>query len=114
MKRSRFSEEQIISVLKEHEAGMKTADVCCKHGISDATLYKWKARYGGMTASETARLRMLEEENRRVKKPLGEQMVAKGVLKEPLGKKLARPGRGWGRGSAGVPINAPWGAGPAG
>lgn len=64
MRRSCFSEEQIISVLKEHEARMKTADVCLcrKHGISDATLYKWKATYGGMTASETARLRALEEE----------------------------------------------------
>lgn len=64
MRRSRFSEEQVILVQKEHEAGMTTADVCRKHGISDATLDKWKARYGGMTASETARLRTLEEENR--------------------------------------------------
>ena len=66
MRRSRFSEEQIISVLEEHEAGMKTAELCRKHGISDATLYKWKAKYGGMTASETARLRTLEDENRRL------------------------------------------------
>lgn len=79
-------QKQIISVLKEHEAGMKTADACSKHGISDATLYKWKAKYGGMTASETARLRTLEEENRRLKKPLAEQMLDNAVLKDLLGK----------------------------
>lgn len=66
MRRSRFSEDQIIAVLKEHEAGMKTQEVC-KHGISDTTLYKWKAKYGGMTASEMARLRTLEDENCRLK-----------------------------------------------
>ncbi|MFG1346378.1 transposase [Xanthobacter autotrophicus DSM 431] len=86
MWRSRFSEEQIISVLKEHEAGMKTADVCRKHGVSAAALYTWKARYGSMTASKTARLRTLEEENRRLKKLLAEQMLDNAVLKDPLGK----------------------------
>ncbi|GLK77441.1 hypothetical protein GCM10008171_26950 [Methylopila jiangsuensis] len=86
MRRSRFTEEQVISVLKEHEAGMKTADVRRKHGISDATLYKGKARYGGMTASETARLRTLEEENRRLKKLLAEQMLDNAALKDLLGK----------------------------
>lgn len=62
-------------MLKEHEAGIKTADVCRKHGISDATLYKWKAQYGGMSASETARLRTLKEENRRLKSLVGEAMA---------------------------------------
>lgn len=72
-------------MLKEHEAGTKTADVCRKHGISDAILYKWKARYGCMTASGTARLRTLEEENRRLKKLLGEQMLDNAVLEGLLG-----------------------------
>ena len=84
MRRSRFSEDQIIAVLKEHEAGMKTQEVCRKHGISDATLYKWKAKYGGMT--ETARLRTLEDENRRLKKLLAEQLLDNAVLKDLLGK----------------------------
>ena len=87
MKRARFTEEQIIAVLKEHEAGMKTQEVCRKHGISDATLYKWKAKYGGMTASETARLRTLEDENRRLKKLLAEQMRNVAALRELLAKK---------------------------
>ncbi len=86
MRRSRFSEEQIIGVLKEHEAGMKTQDLCRKHGISDATLYNWKARYGGMTTSDVAKLRSLEDENRRLKKLLAEQMLDNVVLKDLLGK----------------------------
>ncbi len=86
MRRSRFSEEQIIAVLKQHEAGMKTQDVCRKHGISDATFYKWKAKFGGMTASETARLRALEDENRRLKKLLAESVLDNAVRKVILGK----------------------------
>jgi putative transposase len=86
MRRSRFTDEQIIGVLKEHEAGMKTADLCRKHGISDATLYKWKARYGGMVTSDVAKLRSLEDENRRLKKLLAEQMLDNAVLKDLLGK----------------------------
>jgi putative transposase len=86
MRRSRFTEEPIIGVLKEHEAGMKTQDLCRKHGISDATLYNWKARYGGMTTSDVAKLRSLEDENRRLKKLLAEQMLDNAVLKDLLGK----------------------------
>ena len=68
MKRLRFTEEQIIAVLREQEAGMKTADICRKHGISDATFYKWKAKYGGLEVSEAKRLRALEDENGRLKR----------------------------------------------
>lgn len=74
MKRSRFSEEQIIAILKEQEAGMATADVCRRHGIGKATFYNWKSKFGGMEVSEAKRLRSLEEENARLKKLLAEAM----------------------------------------
>ena len=86
MKKSRFSEEQIIGVLKEHQAGIPTADLCRKHGISEATFYNWRSRYGGMEASDARRLKSLEDENRRLKKLLAESMLDVATLKEALGK----------------------------
>ena len=82
MKRSRFSEEQIITVLKEQEAGMATADVCRRHGISSATFYKWKAKYGGLEVSDARRLRSLEEENARLKRLLADAELDKAILGE--------------------------------
>ena len=87
MKRKRFSEEQIVAVLGEHEAGMKTADVARKHGISEATLYNWKAKYGGLEVSDARRLKALEDENRKLKKLLAEAMLDTAALKELLSKK---------------------------
>jgi putative transposase len=87
MKRKRFTEEQIIGVLREHEAGAKTGDLARKHGISEATLYNWKAKYGGMDVSEAKRLRMLEGENRKLKKLLAESMLDISALTELLSKK---------------------------
>lgn len=87
MKRSRFSEEQIIGVLKEHEAGAKAADLARKHGISEATLYNWKAKYGGMDVSEARRLRSLEDENAKLKKLLAESALDIAALRELLSKK---------------------------
>jgi putative transposase len=86
VKRIRFTEEQIIAVLREHEAGAKTADLARKHGISEATLYNWKAKYSGMDVSDAKRLRSLEEENRKLKKLLAESMLDQAALKELLTK----------------------------
>jgi putative transposase len=90
MKRCRLREEQIIAVLREHEAGTKTADLARKHGISEAMLYNWKAKYGGMEVSEAKRLRMLEDENRKLKKLLAESMLDNAALKELLARCEAR------------------------
>jgi len=87
MKRSRFSEEQIIAILKEQEAGAKTADVCRKHGISDVTFYKWKSKYGGMEASDAKRLKALEDENAKLKRLLAETMLDNAMLKDIAAKK---------------------------
>jgi len=84
MKRSRFSEEQIIGILREHDAGAKAGDLCRKHGLSEATLYNWKAKYGGMEVSEAKRLRALEGENAKLKKLLAETMLDNVALKELL------------------------------
>ena len=87
MKRSRFSEEQIIAILKEQEAGMATADVCRRHGVSSATFYKWKAKFGGLEVSEAQRLRQLEGENAKLKRLLAEAMLDNAMLKEITAKK---------------------------
>jgi putative transposase len=86
MRRSRFSQEQIIGVLKEHEAGAATADLCRKHGISEATFYTWRSKYGGMEVSDAKRLKGLEEENAKLKKLLAESMLDVSALREMLTK----------------------------
>ena len=86
MKRSRFSEEQIIGILKEHQAGLGAKELCRKHGVSDATFYKWRSKYGGMEVSDAKKLRALEAENAKLKKLLAEQMMDGSTLKEMLGK----------------------------
>ena len=87
MRASRFTEEQIIGILREQDTGAKTAEVCRKHGISSATFYKWKARYGGLDVSEARRLRALEAENARLKKLLADAMLDNAMLKEIASKK---------------------------
>jgi len=87
MKRKRFTEEQIIAVLREQELGAKTADLCRKHGISEATFYNWKSKFGGMDVSEARRLKQLEGENARLKKLLADSMLDNAALKDLLSKK---------------------------
>ena len=86
MRKTRFTEEQIIGILKEHQAGLSAAEVCRKHGISDATFYKWRSRFGGMEVSDARKLKGLEDENRKLKKLLAESMVDNATLKEMLTK----------------------------
>ena len=87
MRKSRFTEEQIIAILAEQESGMATAEVCRRHGVSTATFYKWKAKFGGMGVSEARRLKTLEAENAKLKRMLAEAMLDNTALKDLLGKK---------------------------
>ena len=87
MKPSRFMEEQIIGILREQEAGAKTGDICRKYGISSATFYKWKAKYGGLDVSDAKRLKSLEDENAKLKRLLAEAMLDNAMLKDIAAKK---------------------------
>ena len=87
MKRSRFTEEQIISILREQEGGVATAEICRRHGVSSATFYRWKAKFGGMDVSDARRLKTLEGENTRLKRMLADAMLDNAALKDLLGKK---------------------------
>lgn len=87
MKRSRYTEEQIIGILKEQEAGVSVVELCRKHGMSDATFYSWKSKYAGLEVSEAKRLRALEAENAKLKRLLADAMLDNAALKDLLGKK---------------------------
>lgn len=87
MKRSKFTEEQIIGILREQEAGAKTAELCRRHGISSATFYAWKAKFGGMEVSDAKRLKALEDENARLKRLLAESLLDQAALKDLLSRK---------------------------
>ena len=86
MRKSRFTQEQIIAMLKEHHAGLSAGDLCRKHGISDATFYKWRSKYGGMDVSDARKLKALEDENTKLKRLLAEQVMDNATLKEMLSK----------------------------
>jgi putative transposase len=86
MRRSKYSEEQIIGILKEHDAGLPTAEICRKYGVSGATFYKWRGKFGGMEVSDARKLKALEDENRKLKKLLAESMLDVSTLREMLGK----------------------------
>ena len=86
MRRSKYSEEQIIGILKEHDAGLSTAEVCRKYGVSNATFYKWRGKFGGMEVSDARKLKAVEDENRKLKKLLAESMLDVSTLREMLGK----------------------------
>lgn len=88
MKKTRFTEEQIVKILQQQEAGIKVSEICREHGVSDQTFYNWKAKYGGMTVSEVRRMKALEAENQQLKRLVAEQALSIQALKEVLGKKL--------------------------